>query len=186
MPRSFGPRSFVTQTNSTEITLNGWYENGTDGSGTCAFVIPSDPTVINNGTLHPEWTAWQSLYSEVKVQSLTVWVFPRFAESKSVISDGTPLIVAGSTNITSIPTSLDVVADNASARAINVLNMTSPNGFKYWLKWTGILWGPSASPGGITSTGCPGSIGFYGSGYAANVPFAFVKYQLILRLRNRI
>jgi len=184
--KSFGPRSFITQNEILSQPLNGWFENQTDGSGVCSFVVPSDPTLINNGTQHPHWAAYSAIYSEVKVVSLTVWVFPRFAESKSVITDGTPLIIAGSTNVTSPPSSLDVVADNASARGVNILNMSSPNGYKYWLKWRDILWGPVGSPGGITSTGCPGGIGFYGTGYAASVPLAFVQYSLILKFRNLI
>jgi len=175
-----------TQTGVQWVRLGGWYEVATNGGGVITAVVPSDPTVINNGTVHPEYGNWTTLFGEIKVHSLTVTFFPRFAESKSVSTDGTPLAIAGSTNITTPPASIDVVLDNASSRAWNFLNDASPRGFRYVFNYRDLLWGPSGSPGGVTSTGCPGGVGMYGLGYAASTFGVFLMYSAVYQMRNRI
>lgn len=190
-PRTVGrrpriPTSLFRQSGQTWVRLGGWQEQLTDGSGEIAGVLPSDPTLINNGTAHPEYAAWSSLYSEIRVVSMVVNFFPRFSESKSVITDGTPLAIAGSTNNTLTPTSIDTVLDNASSRAWNFLNDTSPRGFRFEFMYPSLLYAASASPGGITATGTPGGIGYYGSGYAASSPGIFIRYSVVYQMRNRL
>jgi len=186
-PRRQGPpRSLIRQTGVQWVRLGGWREQPTDGSGVCAGVLVSDPTLINNGTIHPEYAAWSSLFGEIKVHSIVATFFPRFAESKSTSTDGTPMAIAGSTNVTSAPTTIDVVLDNASSRAWNFLNDASSQGFRFEFKYDSLLWGPSGSPGGVTSTGTPGGIGFFGEGYAASTFGIFIRYSVVYQMRNRI
>jgi len=180
------PRTLFTQTGTQWVRLGGWLESATNGSGTISGVLVSDPTLINNGTAHPEYASWSALFSEIKVHSMVATFFPRFAESKSISTDGTPVAIAGSTNISSAPSSIDVVLDNASSRAWNFLNDASPGGFTFRFNYRGLLWGSSASPGGITSTGTPGGIGFYGLGYAASTFGLFIRYSVVYQMRNRI
>lgn len=186
LQRSSVPRSLFTQTGVQWVRLGGWQEAATDGSGTIAGVLPSDPTTINNGTVHPEYPSWEALFSEIKVHSMVATFFPRFAESKSVSTDGTPLAIAGSTNITGTPSSIDVVLDNASSKAWNFLNDASPMGFTFRFNYRDLLWGSSPSPGGTTSTGTPGGIGYYGLGYAASTFGVFIRYSVVYQMRNRI
>jgi len=183
---SMVPRSLFTQTGIQWVRLGGWQENATDGSGTIAGVLTSDPTTINNGTTHPEYPSWSALFGEIKVHSMVVTFFPRFAESKSTSTDGTPLAIAGSTNVTSPPSSIDVVLDNASSKAWNFLNDASPGGFTFRFNYNSLLWGPSGSPGGVTSTGTPGGVGYYGLGYAASTFGIFMRYSVVYQMRNRI
>lgn len=190
-PRTVGrrpriPRSLFQQAGLTWVRLGGWQEQPTDGSGTIAGVLPSDPTLINNGTVHPEYAAWQSLYSEIRVVSMVVNFFPRFAESKSVSTDGTPLAIAGSTNNTLTPTSIDTVLDNASSQAWNFLNDASARGFRFEFNYPSLLYAASASPGGITATGTPGGIGYYGLGYGATTFGIFIRYSVVYQMRNRL
>jgi len=180
------PGRIFAQTTSQWVTLGGWYEVPTDGAGSIAGVVPSDPTLINNGTIHPEYASWQTLYSEIKVVNLKCTFFPRFAESKSISTDGTPLAIAGSLNVTSTPTSLDTVLDNASSKCWNFLNDASAQGFTFMLNWTDLKYAAAASPGGITDAGTPGGIGFYGLGYAASTFGVFIRYRVVYLMRNRI
>jgi len=168
------------------VRLGGWYEVPTSGSGVINGVVPSDPTIINNGTNHPEYPAWSSLYGEIVVHSLVVRFFPRFAESKSVSTDGTPMGIAGSTNVSSAPASLDVVLDNASSRSWNFLNDASSGGFRYTLMYPWLNFLASGSPGGTTGSGTPGGIGFYGEGYAASTFGVHIQYSAVYKMRNRI
>lgn len=168
------------------VRLGGWQEQATDGSGNISGVLTSDPTTINNGTSHPEYAAWSALFSEIKVVQMTATFFPRFAESKSVSTDGTPLVIAGSSNVTTPPSSLDVVLDNASSKAWNFLNDASARGFNYTFSYRDLLWASSASPGGITSTGTPGGIGYFGFGYAASTFGIFIRYSVVYQMRNRL
>jgi len=167
------------------VRLGGWYEVPTSGSGVINGVVPADPTIINNGTVHPEYGAWSSLYSEIIVDSITVHFFPRFAESKSVSTDGTPMGIAGSTNVSSAPSSLDVVLDNASSISWNFLNDASSRGFPYVLRYPWLNYLTSSSPGGTTGSGTPGGIGFYGEGYAASTFGVHIQYSAVYRMRNR-
>jgi len=180
------PRFVFQQSGWQWVRLGGWYEVATSGGGVIAGVVPADPTLINNGTIHPEYTAWSSLYGEIIVDSLTVRFFPRFAESKSVSTDGTPLAIAGSTNVSSPPASLDVVLDNASSRSWNFLNDASSSGFRYELRYPWLNYLASASPGGTTGSGTPGGVGFYGLGYAASTFGVHIQYSAVYRMRNRI
>jgi len=180
------PVSLFQQSGTTWVRLGGWREQPSDGSGVIAGVLPSDPTLINNGTIHPEYAAWQTLYSEIRVVSMVVNFFPRFAESKSTSTDGTPMAIAGSTNNTATPTSIDTVLDNASSVAWNFLNDASARGFRFQFNYPGLLFAASSSPGAITATGTPGGIGFYGTGYAASTFGIFIRYSVVYQMRNRL
>jgi len=180
------PRSLFQQVGVQWVRLGGYYFSDSDGSGTCASVVVSDPTMINQGSPHPEYAAWSALFGEIKVHSMVVNFMPNFPESKSSITSGSPMAIAGSTNVTAAPSSYDVVLDNASSQAWNILNDASPRGFSYSMKYRDILWASSTSPGGLTSQGTPGGIGFYGGGYAASTPVVFIRYSVVYQMRNRI
>lgn len=180
------PRSLFTQTGIQWVRLGGNFFQDSDSGGNCAGVLVSDPTIMTQGFPHPEYAAWQSLFGEIKVVSMTVNFLPNFPETKSSITSGSPMAIAGSTNVTSAPASYAVVLDNASSTAWNILNDTSPRGFSYTMTWKDLLWASASSPGSLTSQGTPGGIGFYGQGYAALTPIVFIRYSAVYMMRNRI
>jgi hypothetical protein len=100
-----------------------------------------------------------------------------------------PLVIAPNLNSQSAPTSYPDVIDNFGQKTWNLSSDTSKGGMKVYLfhRLDQLGWSPTEVPSAVTGpySGCPGGIGWYGSGFENSLDYGRVMVSGIYQFSGR-
>lgn len=152
------------------IMLSGEINLTSDGSGVLAGIATTDGSGGSGSTwTSDEWSATAGRWGLVRCIGLRCQFVSNMAFT-AIEAKGNVGAIAVSCSILSqaVPSSYAVTIDNFRTKIWNMISDTSPQGFKMFLPHDAkrLGYSSSQSPFGIVQlyAGCPGGIGWYGSG----------------------
>jgi hypothetical protein len=128
---------------------------------------------------------WLNLFSQVKCVQLDMTLVPSTTDEVKGDQDAV-LAIAGQLSSTTAPTAYGDVANNSDSQAYPILLDTRGMGRYHAIRHTRDLqWANSASPVPTPSiyAGCPGGIGFYGSGFPVSTTIGSIRICGTYRVR---
>lgn len=167
----------------TNILVQSFITLSSNSSGQVAATLAFD--LGSSGLANAEYVNYLSyLWTEARIRSAYIQVLPYFDEVKSGYT-GSALAIATNLNAVVTPTTLSAVLDNGDARLYNVMNDTSPGGFRASRHFTTLNYASVSSMGVSPTGGAPGSFIFWGNQYPSSTVIAIVRYKFIYQFRNR-
>jgi len=161
-----------------------------NGSGILAGFQSADPSGGSGSTWTAnEWTTITALFSQVKLIEFSINFSPVSPEDTKNIttSGGNACYISGVlSSVAAAPTTRAQVWDNADAKIICPLSMTTGRAYKHTIRPGGVKWAVVTSPNPGSFAGCPGSIQYYGDGFVVSSPIFAVSMEGVYAFRSRI
>jgi len=151
-----------------------------DSSGVCTFSEPADPS--SSGQNFPEYSAWTSLFNQVRVRSFRIMIAPVMQASMNNLNY--PGVVAGCLTTLGVPTSITSVIENADSQFYpwNIKTSYLGHSIKYNPK---PVWADITTPDPGDNIGCPGCIIGYIDGLPISTDAFRVFVEGIYEFRSR-
>jgi len=155
-----------------------------NGSGVVAGTLVCDPSVtltapFSSQAIFSEWSAFANLFTQVKCVQFNVTIYPGTTDE---VKGDLAAVLAFASNIsaTATPSSYSSVADNGDSQTYPLLLDTSARGRYIALRHRRNLGFTNTAQPVPTSNlyaGCPGGIGFYGSGFPVSTGVGSLHYS---------
>lgn len=161
-----------------------------NGSGVLAGYQNADPSGGSGSTWTAnEWTSMTSMYSQVRLVEMTVWLIPVPPEDTKLAGDISNYLIVSSvlSSVAAAPTTSASVFDNADAKIFTPFTRSSSRPIMFKLRPRGPLnWAVVTTPNPGSYAGCPGAIQWYADQLPVSIVCFMLKTEGIYEFRSRI